>query len=247
MHTPTHAHTGNLLNISERYIADLDRNPSQALPLMDAVPLDLGPTLPLLAFASLVEQDVVAFPLGRRLFEAATSLIRAVFASKGVEMDLSNCQDAFTIDVLLPHGSLDHGLAATSRAHPCPPCPVIYGVVEYVQMRGYVWVECIGVGPAFQSRGIGSRLVGRMKELAARLGKPILLYSLMDVLSFYQVHGFLPSRRFQPKSWHIGRFLEWDPACSAGMDVCACQGQGRRVLLSAAAAAAAAAASFGSG
>lgn len=77
------------------------------------------------------------------------------------------------------------------------------GCATTTQYPDHVWVDQLYVAPAFQRRGIGSAILGRIIAEAATMGLPVRLSVIATnpALTFYLRHGLrireeTPERRF---------------------------------------------------
>ncbi|KAI8907904.1 hypothetical protein EDD86DRAFT_208460 [Gorgonomyces haynaldii] len=183
---------GNQLQISDKYIKDLDTDKNQSSPSFGT---------PLITF-SLGNRDCSAVwisflgkPINNqtleRLFVTCQQMVYQSFAEKLIEMELldGTNEEEFTINCLVD-----------------PSSGEVLAVVEYVFMRTYLWVECLVVKKEYRNAGLGKMLLERVLYVAQMRQKQILLYSLPDVLSFYTNNGMQVSKKFAHPE-HRGTFL----------------------------------------
>lgn len=154
---------GNILHISEKYDSALDMDNDQSRGISEISTWTLqGKIVSIYSFNSSPKES---FKL--KIFSQAIDLVSTLFLEKRIEMDivLGISEDNFTVDILVDGDQ-------------------VLGVVEYVFMRKYLWIECFAISPTVQKQGIGKWFMNYIKSIASRRKKSILLYSLMPVIVF---------------------------------------------------------------
>lgn len=177
---------GNILYISEKYDSALDMDNDQSRGISDISTFDFKGKI--FSIFSFKESPKDSFK--RKIFSDAINLVSLMFSEKRIEMDLQLgiSEDDFTVDILVDGDQ-------------------VLGVVEYIFMRKYLWIECFAISPQYQKQGIGKWFMNYIKSIALHRKKSILLYSLMPVVDFYTNVGFIPAVSFPCRDWHVGKFL----------------------------------------
>ncbi|KAJ3226030.1 hypothetical protein HDU81_007536 [Chytriomyces hyalinus] len=191
---------GNMLHITDKYIPDLDMDLDQSIPILSASrPLafqtshKLGRvSLHTLQMATEKITTNQTHPFNHALFSAASNLVTQQFAQKNVSADLDSVlDDSFSVDI----ATTGFTSQDTSEVN------TVLGAIEYVFMRGYLWIEAVAVHDHARRCGVGRELVSRVKEYARARGKRVLCFGLLDVCGFYEKEGFQVSPEFAVEDW----------------------------------------------
>ncbi|KAI9337977.1 hypothetical protein BDR26DRAFT_863377 [Obelidium mucronatum] len=186
---------GNLLHITDKYMADLDEDQNQSVPQPKLTSAVLPDRRNSVHIRSLHIKDSENL-FDRSLFNAAQKLVHEQFAKKSVKADLEGVlDDDFTLDVVID-----------------PITGHVVGAVEYVFMKRYLWIDAIAVREDVRGLGVGCVMMERLRNIATIRSKEILCFGLHDVCGWYQRQGFTVSSEFPQLPWHIGKFLVWKPS-----------------------------------
>ncbi|TPX74543.1 hypothetical protein CcCBS67573_g04186 [Chytriomyces confervae] len=194
---------GNMLHITDKYIPDLDMDLDQSIPSITATQPFMSPgfqtnhklgrvSLHTLQMATEKITTNQSHPFDHALFSAASSLVTQQFAQKNVSADLDSVlDDSFSVDIATTGFTSDTGGGLNT----------VLGAIEYVFMRGYLWIEAVAVHDHARRCGVGRELVSRVKEYARVRGKKVLCFGLLDVCGFYEKEGFQVSPEFAVEDW----------------------------------------------
>ncbi|KAJ3007312.1 UNVERIFIED_CONTAM: hypothetical protein HDU68_003581 [Siphonaria sp. JEL0065] len=208
---------GNLLHISDKYIADLDMDLNQSVPQPKIASAVLPDGRNSVRIQTLHIKDSENL-FDRKLFDSAQKLVFEQFAKKNVNADLEGVlDDDFTLDVVID-----------------PISGQVVGAVEYVFMKRYLWIDAIAVREDVRGLGVGCIMMERLRNIASIRSKEMLCFGLHDVCGWYHRQGFSYSSEFPQLPWrvsfgssafnsnwlmfndrHIGRFLVWKPTTTA--------------------------------
>ncbi|KAJ3223273.1 hypothetical protein HDU78_011358 [Chytriomyces hyalinus] len=193
---------GNMLHITDKYIPDLDMDLDQSIPSITTAQPFMSPgfqtnhklgrvSLRTLQMATEKITTNQSHPFDHALFSAASNLVTQQFAQKNVSADLDSVlDDSFSVDIATTGFTSDTGGLNT-----------VLGAIEYVFMRGYLWIEAVAVHDHARRCGVGRELVSRVKEYARVRGKKVLCFGLLDVCGFYEKEGFQVSPEFAVEDW----------------------------------------------
>ncbi|KAJ3202592.1 hypothetical protein HDU67_000422 [Dinochytrium kinnereticum] len=189
---------GNCLNITQKLVEDLNKDPDQSVQLLRGVPIPLKDPSCSIILHGIYDGESAIEPNnpGRDDLIEADNLVKEQFAEKNVVADLSGVvEDEFSLEYAKD--------ARTGK---------ILGAAEFVQMKRYLWLHHLAVDREARGCGVGATLLDRLKYIAACRGKQLLCFALYDVVDWYAQQGFTSAEKdFPRKSWHIGRFMVYTP------------------------------------
>lgn len=73
----------------------------------------------------------------------------------------------------------------------------VVAVAEYVFLQEFLWLELLAVHLNYRTVGIGKAFLSRIKEIAGKKNKSVLLYALHGTEAFYLKAGFELCTRFE--------------------------------------------------
>jgi N-acetylglutamate synthase-like GNAT family acetyltransferase len=184
----TKVNLGNFLDITSNYDERLDQAKRQKLVIENGQDSDHGGVVleKLNIFSHLDTKfqlcsitGAVSDGFGARIFENAQNLTQAVFQKFGCSTNLNHTEiDDFTTWAIIDDNEN------------------VIAVLEYVIMKGYVWIESLCVAEYMRNHGLGNMMINRLVDLGKFLKKDLLLFSLVESWNFYQTIGFVPSPDF---------------------------------------------------
>ncbi|KAI9204275.1 uncharacterized protein BJ171DRAFT_122302 [Polychytrium aggregatum] len=188
----TRRNHGNYLRITDSYMCDLDADPDQTIPLPSNQVYVLGQSLPLnpeghvriVRIYGRDENEVLKSHLLISLYEAASQLLVDEFNRIAITTS--------ALDSIFEYG-LSCEIVVDEVTNE------VMGVVKYVVLKRYVYVDTLAIASNYQRRGIGSLLMNRMKQISIERSRPIFLYATCSAVEFYQKQGLKIST-----TWHSG-------------------------------------------
>ncbi|KAJ3209349.1 hypothetical protein HDU67_006265 [Dinochytrium kinnereticum] len=188
---------GVYLNITQKFIPDLNMDLDQSVPSLPYGPVYLKDTSRSVVIKGIYDEEAIeSSPAIRQDLDNAEDLVAKQFAAKNVIADLKGVrEDGF---------SLEYAKDANTGK--------ILGAAEFVHMRRYIWLDHLAVDLEARGLGVGVALLNRLKYVAASRGKQLFCFALHDVASWYAHQGFVSAENeFPMMPWHIGRFMVYTP------------------------------------
>jgi N-acetylglutamate synthase-like GNAT family acetyltransferase len=83
----------------------------------------------------------------------------------------------------------------------------VVGVIELIARVDHLWIDNVAIGPLWQGRGLGRRLLGHAESEAGRLGlgelRLLTNERYLDNIAMYRRHGYIETHRVP----HLGTDL----------------------------------------